>query len=594
MEYKLTCRFLKTDRHSFKVIFCFVLLLFGTANGVYAHLYGEHREIGDKAMKQFYGMLPATKKGLFEQVFPQVFDTTSGVLYFKKMQQFLPGVSYGVMNGLAGDHTKHPLQLEEQLITRNSNLQRVFRLHQSYIDLGYSAAPDAKLTKLDMEYALLALNNRSHFYDYGKGLSAHMAPFDPNLVKAICSPELIDAVMPGLHKTNAINMYITFHVAAIYLAELAGKKAAVNDNSAGIYLYYAFLYNGFADHFLQDAFSAGHLLVNRAMASSVTNNKSLHDFYSRYGTRVINLRNEQWTAFGDGAFNHYHQEYRKNDSLQHVQYAENTAESERIIEAVCYSVYELFEGFERGAENREGFQHINNKIPQEHGLRMDFFLTQFKALSIIPLPYQTPIESLGEKGKLLTSAYNQINNKPYYRNFVRSRVANSVVGGFNSGLNDALFTLYSVRLNFGSIKQRYQLRADQTKRHTLDVWHKYSLSYALGTFNNQVASVSNSMSMLKGGISSNFDYWLSNKKFLGIYMINEVGILGGTDKSRLVYVPQVGLQLGSLLNINYYDMPLWLRIPVETLLPLKIHVGGLFTGSRRPLFFIGGEIHYVF
>lgn len=65
--------------------------------------------------------------------------------------------------------------------------------------------------------------------------------------------------------------------------------------------------NAFADHYLTDLFSSGHLRVPRkAMAAVVTPSdlgslltRFMHDEDSRFGLKVRNAQGEQWRAYGD-------------------------------------------------------------------------------------------------------------------------------------------------------------------------------------------------------------------------------------------------------------------------------------------------------
>lgn len=84
------------------------------------------------------------------------------------------------------------------------------------------------------------------------------------------------------HQNVPHGAYVT-----IYLAELAGKYYHSAPERAGRYLHFAILYNGFADHYLQDSFSAGHPGVNRSVFQSIINDKAMHDFYSENGLMVI-------------------------------------------------------------------------------------------------------------------------------------------------------------------------------------------------------------------------------------------------------------------------------------------------------------------
>lgn len=575
------------------------LVLFATTIS-FAYNYNEHQDIGNKAMTLYFNQNNSFENTIFGYYLPIRFDNQSQTYLFSQLSTYNFPIGYGAINGLSGDHVENPLLLEEQLLTKNSTLLKIIALHNLYINLGYSGAPDSKLTKLDNNYAFLALKNLSHFYEYGKGLQANIAAFDIQSIENIINPSEIGTSFKKLNGTNAINMYITLHTAAIYLAELAGVKAINNDPAAKKYLYYSFLYNGFADHFLEDAFSGGHLLVNRSISASFTNNKSIHDFYSKNGTEVVNLRGEYWKEYGDGYYNQYHKEYTKKDSLLNVNYDAETTESKRIVEAVSLSLTELFEAFERGYQQGSNIQYIPKKIPSE-SKSMDekciFFTSNFKALHIIPLPYNTELKKIMPDSLANNKVIKDINQTPYYRSFIRSRIANSFIFGSNTGFKGYETSSYNnayVRINVGLIKSKYEFNKYNHKKGMVDIWHGYTVSYTLGNYIGNNQDIIGKNWTLKGGFRSNYDFWLTNKRFLGVYMYNEIGMGNKDSRKSFVYVPQIGLQIGSLLNIHYYNMPFLLRLAAQTFLPLKIHLGCVFSATNRPLYFYGSEINIAF
>jgi len=95
--------------------------------------------------------------------------------------------------------------------------------------------------------------------------------------------------------------YIAGHTAALQHA--AAAHAAKDEKQLEV----AYAMNAFADHFLTDLFSAGHLRVPRkAMAAAVTPSdlgslitRFMHDEDSKFGLNVRNGNGEQWRAYGD-------------------------------------------------------------------------------------------------------------------------------------------------------------------------------------------------------------------------------------------------------------------------------------------------------
>ncbi|WP_085746912.1 phospholipase [Pseudomonas sp. R45(2017)] len=95
--------------------------------------------------------------------------------------------------------------------------------------------------------------------------------------------------------------YIAGHTAALQTA------AAAHASQDELRLERAYAMNAFADHYLTDLFSSGHLRVPRkVMAAAVTPSdlgslitRFMHDEDSKFGLKVRNGHGEQWRAFGD-------------------------------------------------------------------------------------------------------------------------------------------------------------------------------------------------------------------------------------------------------------------------------------------------------
>lgn len=580
-----------------------IVLLFFCFSGIpsaYAYTFGEHKHVGDGAMKIFLGQNNLFQNTVFGKYIPFRFDDPSQNYIFTELSAHQFAITYGTINGLSGDHAEHPLYLEQQLRTENSDILRVLAVHYDYIRRGFPTAPASELLKLNKKFGYLALVSLCHFHAYGKGLEGNIKGFDIRNIEKISSPSMIESSFGKLNGSNLINMYVTVHATAVYLAEMAGVKAKNNeDEEARKYLYYAFLYNGFADHFLEDGFCSGHLVVNRSIFTSIVNNKPLHDFYCKNGTEVVNIRGEIWKEYGDGLLNHYHGAYRKVDSLTNLDYPQETKATKRVIEAVNASISELYEGFDRGYEKGETMIFITDRIPTESAkAKTRFFVDNFKALHIAPLPYNTRLKTVMPDSLANNKEIKEANQLLYYRNFVRSRIANSVIIGGNVGfIGDNITTSYSnsyIRINAGLINSIYKLNENYTKKGTIDVWNGYTASYTFGEFLQNDKEILWNNWTLKGGVRSNFDVWFSDKRFLGLYMYNEMGVEKKYGGYSFVYVPQLGVQLGSLLRINYYNMPAWLRIPLQLILPLSIHAGCVYSAKNVPFYFIGTEINLIF
>ena len=93
---------------------------------------------------------------------------------------------------------------------------------------------------------------------------------------------------------NNISVWREGHAAALALAAAGNASAAWAMNAA-------------ADHFLTDAFAAGHLRPDRAEDVKTKRgnirSKVLHDLDNEYGVAVHNLRGDHWIQYGDDHLN---------------------------------------------------------------------------------------------------------------------------------------------------------------------------------------------------------------------------------------------------------------------------------------------------
>jgi hypothetical protein len=100
---------------------------------------------------------------------------------------------------------------------------------------------------------------------------------------------------------GALAAYIAGHTAAVQQAVLAKNSG---DEQL---LEIAYAMNAFADHYLTDLFSAGHLRVPRKQLAAVVTPSDLgslitrfmHDEDSKFGLNVRNGNGDQWRAYGD-------------------------------------------------------------------------------------------------------------------------------------------------------------------------------------------------------------------------------------------------------------------------------------------------------
>lgn len=560
--------------------------------------YGEHKEIGDQAFNRFVDWLAETQFDNREGAL-HFLEESMGVAYDAEEKAFVYAdlsfrtnrITYGALNGLSADHESDPLSLEEGLRYHASVIHQIVNLHNQHIAQNHVAAPDRALARLDFRYALLAALDLSHFHNYGKPFSRQIEAFDGQQVLDALLPVNMDEVFHQLSKTNSINKYITLHVTAITLAEKAGQLLKKDREAAYRYLYYAFLFNAFADHFLEDNFAAGHLVVNRSILSAITNNKALHDFYGDNGLNVVNLNGELWTQYGDGQFNRRLSDWRSASDYPEIIFPKYSAASLRVIQAVTYSLQEVWEGFDRAAKHPNHVA-LRERVPQSETALTAFFLETFQALSLIPVPFNTDLDDYDVPGDD-QDALTQSSQLLPHRNFVRSRVANSMLIGIGTLLNgDSQLESLEFRLHFGTSLYKYNYNRRQTKAGVVDWWLGPTFTFAqVGSpaFSNKDAA-----SIFKAGLAGHMDWWVSDNRFMGFYSYLEGGTEFEGGKPRFLFSPSIGMQLGPLLGLRFYEMPAWLRLPLQFFLPLKGRIGVDLVAHQSPTYYFQLELDVLF
>ncbi|MCX6175508.1 MAG: hypothetical protein NTZ27_12215 [Ignavibacteriales bacterium] len=598
-------------KHIIKILS--LILIISTVG--YSWDYNEHKELGDAAFLKilkrliesgYFNNQPETSIFL-ENYLQMKYDTQSKNYYFLNLSHEDNIITYGTLNGLAGDHSDNPLDMNEFLQYRSSVLNRIVKLQSEYSSKYETGAANMDVLSKDFKYLLLALTDLSHFHNYGTPLQKQIGEFNKKLILKLQRPFSVDTVMSELKSTNSINKYVSLHTFAIYLAEKAGANLSKNPEKSKEFMYYALIFNSFADHFLEDIFPSGHMVVNRSLLSGVINNRALHDFYNEEGVNVANLRGETWKQYGDGTLNSRFSSWKTKASYSDVTYSQYSEDTERIINAVSESIADIFSSL-KSASADSNHKSIFDRVPDDETRVSDFFLSEYKSLTYIPIPFNTDVSGF----KLPENNINEIRkNTQLLQNwsFIRSRVANSISLGLSTVSGDEGWHEYDLRLSFGSAFYSYNYNFDRTKAWTVDYWFGTTISFALLKQNN----FDYWAHILKGGIAYNYDIWVSESRFLGIYGYIEAGWLrvhsfpyiGINDMGQYVrgeipgenhflFSPSIGLQLGSLIGINYYEWPVWLRVPIQWLLPLKFRYSAKILAGSAPEYQWIFELDLVF
>lgn len=187
-----------------------------------------------------------------------------------------------------------------------------------------------------------------------------------------------------------LEAYLKSHAEAIQTAVKA--HSATDDQEKQKLWNLAKLQSAFADHFLTDSFSAGHMRVPRqeitdyfsALGISEIRSgymaKILHDYDNQHGINVMNDRGDHWTAFGDtllfadkdatkkGAYEaHDDQGAAKEAPADDKKTMRAATGRDIVLEATQTSVKELLSAF------------VDGQVPPQYG-----------ALPLIPYPEKDP------------------------------------------------------------------------------------------------------------------------------------------------------------------------------------------------------------
>lgn len=173
-------------------------------------------------------------------------------------------------NTLAAPSSRQPGEANQILAALDNEVKQVDAAIKNHIDpsVVYANLPDLTLTF--QEYTLTRPSDQPSYLGLAKINWDHF----------------------GIDARTAYN---TGH--GVALAQAASSKSSDN-------LMVAYTMNAFADHFLEDSFSAGHLRTPRRQLHSTTGvadlcAKYMHDEDNAIGLDVVNPQGDSWHAYGD-------------------------------------------------------------------------------------------------------------------------------------------------------------------------------------------------------------------------------------------------------------------------------------------------------
>jgi hypothetical protein len=327
---------------------------------------------------------------------------------------------------------------------------------------------------------------------------------------------------------------------------------------------------------------------------------SLHTFYNEVGARVANLRGEIWRTYGDNELNKPERDWERADDYLALhpprgksvdedflaeRPTEMTLKYRKAAQAVAQSLWEVWSAFEkaRTGDTSTIMDHLLEEgeygrpipglmalpvleiipVPKRKSDRPLKYVKLFPVLTMIPIPFGTTdletLEAPPEKIQALQKVTQLIPN----RDFVRTRVANSLMFMWGTNFVENRGGNLGVRLGLGGFFYSYRDLEDKTG--SVDHWLGWTISYIVGPGNPQ----RDTFHRLKLGPQYNMDIWVSRKRYLGMYSYLEAGVDYRHGDANFLFAPSIGLQLGSLIGWDNYTLPDYLRIPLQLILPVK-------------------------
>lgn len=261
---------------------------------------GEHTAIGDQVVLYFSSGDPGTKAYLVPLSLPNGLNLT-----------------YGQMLALGGDFYGIP----DKPISDGSTLaDRQQRFTNAYNSLAQNPASKSEATKI-LAVMQIEINAVNAAINKGEPASSAYKKLGDTLSEqwnritgggSIVSPWIPMGRYLKLAATNwdhfsqcAVLAYTAGHSLALQAAVAAGQRG--DPQQQRIALQRAYAMNAFADHFLTDLFSSGHMRSPRKQLNDTVTPASagglltryMHDEDSANGLYVQNMRGNQWKAYGD-------------------------------------------------------------------------------------------------------------------------------------------------------------------------------------------------------------------------------------------------------------------------------------------------------
>lgn len=336
-----------------------------------AWVFPEHRDIAVLAIERLDPAQRALLQKLWsevrvgheKQLCAQVIDTSQG--------SNPTCIDYAAWTAIAGDHSCSARNMLDEILgapwilnveraSQHLKTQLAAAKRRDQRDNAVRTS-DLALLRADPEYVTRAGSNNAHFL-----LARPSSTIEPEAYAKIALGPTADL--------NALATYLWYHLRALAQARRVASADATSETRTRIVLA-ALADDAFASHFLEDSFSAGHV-VGTWGNSAVR--KGTHDYYSEYGIEVTSWNHHRLVALGDANMRH--------------------EDAERAAAALADSMTQLMGAFEGRVDvsmsdyngmDPDGFDVCHQPhFPSTVGLAADIQLS-------VPVIAQTPVPSLG-------------------------------------------------------------------------------------------------------------------------------------------------------------------------------------------------------
>jgi len=190
-------------------------------------------------------------------------------------------VPYGALPALAADHSNDASELYK-IIESGHAATLVNAARLNWIDLAELKKQDAFVDSMRRTHAR-KLDTFFTFNDPGYisravGNTTHFDALEEDL------DDVLKQLAPKGRTNNNLNQFVIHHLRSLQLAALSRGEGPDKAKLKAM----AFIEHGFALHFLEDAFAAGHLAVNKTILELANSRGRLrqHDFFNRNGFPV--------------------------------------------------------------------------------------------------------------------------------------------------------------------------------------------------------------------------------------------------------------------------------------------------------------------